>query len=192
MPYLLAPSSPARAGEPTHHGHRALRGRVRERPRARGSAEGGRFAAVDGGRPSGDVSAAAAGSSVRVRAQTEARWKLPYRSDAGNTPPLLPSRRGDLGPGCGGRADPAIRGRIRRGGKKQMGGRQQNGYQGQCWNCGDPGAYAGGWRMTCHGCEVSWMPWSPVPRGDPARVCWMGKVIDCVDFTRPGALGAPA
>ena len=47
---------------------------------------------------------------------------------------------------------------------------QQKGYRDLCWNCGQPGAYAGGWRMTCSGCEVAWMPWSQGPRGDPNRV----------------------
>jgi hypothetical protein len=73
-----------------------------------------------------------------------------------------------------------------------MSGSQQKGDRGLCWNCGKLGAYAGGWRMTCLGCEVSWMPWSPAPGGDLNRVCWMGNVIDCVDFTKPEALGAPA
>ena len=73
-----------------------------------------------------------------------------------------------------------------------MSGSQQKGYRDLCWNCGQPGAYAGGWRMTRSGCEVAWMPWSQGPRGDPNRVCWMGTVIDCVDFTRPEALSAPA
>ncbi len=73
-----------------------------------------------------------------------------------------------------------------------MSGSQQKCYQGLCWNCGERGTYAGGWRITCPGCEVSWMGWSPAPRGDKNQLCWMGKMIDCVDFTRPEALGAPA
>ncbi len=73
-----------------------------------------------------------------------------------------------------------------------MSGSQQKCYQGLCWNCGKPGTYVGGWRMTCPGCEVSWMGWSSAPRGDKNHVCWMGKMIDFVDFTRPEALGAPA
>jgi hypothetical protein len=73
-----------------------------------------------------------------------------------------------------------------------MSGSQPKGDRGLCWNCGKLGAYAGGWRMTCSACEVSWMPWSSASRDDPNPVCWMGTVIDCVDFTRPEALGAPA
>jgi hypothetical protein len=46
--------------------------------------------------------------------------------------------------------------------------------------------------MTCPECEVTWMPWSSAARGDPEKVCWEGAVIFCVDFSRPGALGAPA
>ena len=61
-----------------------------------------------------------------------------------------------------------------------------------CWNCGKRGTSSAGSRMACPGCEVTWMPWSSVARGDPNHVCWMGKVINCVDFTEPQALGAPA
>lgn len=73
-----------------------------------------------------------------------------------------------------------------------MSGSPQKGDRGLCWNCGKLGAYVGSWRMTCSGCEVSWTPWGSAPRGDQNLVCWMGTVIDCVDFTRPEALGAPA
>jgi hypothetical protein len=99
----------------------------------------------------------------------------------GDLDPRLRRTRGsgDTGGECGGW-------------RGQMSGSQQEGGRGLCWSCGKPGAYAGGWRMTCPGCEVSWMPWSSALRGDPKPVCWMGKVIDCVDFTGPGALGAPA
>ena len=53
-----------------------------------------------------------------VCALTEALWKLSYRGDAGNTSPMLPSRRGIWARGYGGRADPVTRGRMR-GGKKK-------------------------------------------------------------------------
>ena len=69
---------------------------------------------------------------------------------------------------------------------------QQKGDHELCWNCGKRGVPAVGSRMTCPECEVAWMPWSSAARGDPNYVCWEGKVIHCVDFSRPGALGAPA
>ena len=62
----------------------------------------------------------------------------------------------------------------------------------RCWNCGKRGAAGADGRMTCPRCEVTWMPWWSTARGDPNHVCWMGKVLDCVDFTKPQALGAPA
>jgi hypothetical protein len=46
-------------------------------------------------------------------------------------------------------------------------GTHAKGYQGQCWNCGEPGAYAGGWQMTCPECDVSWTAWPTAPRRDP-------------------------
>jgi hypothetical protein len=61
-----------------------------------------------------------------------------------------------------------------------------------CWNCGNPGAPDVTRRMTCPECEVTWMPGLSAARGDPNHACWMGEVIDCVDFTKPGALGTPA
>ncbi len=36
------------------------------------------------------------------------------------------------------------------------------------------------------------MPWPLGPRRDPGDVCWMGTVVDYVDFTAPEALGSPA
>ena len=149
------------------------------------------LATVDGDRPSGDVSAAAVGppSGMRINGgaveAVVSRRRGEHATDAAVRP-------GDLGPRLRRTRGSGDTGANAEGGKKQMSGSQQNGYQGQCWNCGNPGAYAGGWRMTCPGCEVSWMPWSLAPRGDPARVCWMGKIVDFVDFTRPEALGAPA
>ena len=73
-----------------------------------------------------------------------------------------------------------------------MNGNERQNYRGRCWHCGEPGDYAGGGRMTCPGCEVSWMPWPLGPRPDPGDVCWMGTVVDYVDFTTPEALGSPA
>jgi hypothetical protein len=63
-----------------------------------------------------------------------------------------------------------------------------------CWNCGKPGAALGvvGDRRNCPECEVTWVPEWSATRGDPNYVCWMGRVIFCVDFTRPESLGAPA
>ena len=61
-----------------------------------------------------------------------------------------------------------------------------------CWNCGKRGVPGIGSRMTCPECEVAWMPWSSVARGDRGRVCWMGSVIPCVDFSSPEAPVAPA
>jgi hypothetical protein len=75
---------------------------------------------------------------------------------------------------------------------KQMSGSEQKADPNLCWNCGKPGTVRLGWRMTCPECEVTWMPWSSDVRGDPGNVCWMGWVIDCVDFTKPEALAAPA
>ncbi len=73
-----------------------------------------------------------------------------------------------------------------------MNGSQQAVDPGRCWNCGKPGAPGVGSRMTCHPCEVTWMPGWSAARGDPKHVCWMGAVIDCVDFAKQQALGAPA
>ena len=75
---------------------------------------------------------------------------------------------------------------------KALSGGQRKADPKLCWNCGERGASSLGSRMSCPECEVTWMPWSSAPHGDPNRVCWMGKVIDCVDFTKPEALGAPA
>ena len=75
---------------------------------------------------------------------------------------------------------------------KQMSGSQQTPDPKLCWNCGNRGVPGVGSRMTCHECEVTWMPWSSAARGDPEKVCWEGAVIFCVDFSTPGALGAPA
>jgi hypothetical protein len=73
-----------------------------------------------------------------------------------------------------------------------MSGSQQRADPKLCWNCGKRGVPGVGSRMTCPECEVTWMPWSSAARGDPEKVCWEGTVIFCVDFSRPGALGAPA
>jgi len=127
----------------------------------------------------------------QVGATTGASWKLSYCSGAGKHASNVAATPGDLDPRFRRTRGSGDTGRMRRV-AKQMSGSQQKCYQGQCWNCGKPGAYAGGWRMTCAGCEVNWMGWSSAPRGDPNHVCWMGKIIDCVDFTRPEALGAPA
>jgi hypothetical protein len=75
---------------------------------------------------------------------------------------------------------------------EQMSGSQQRPDPKLCWNCGNRGVPGVGSRMTCPECEVTWMPWSSAARGDPEKVCWEGAVIFCVDFSRPGALGAPA
>ena len=77
-------------------------------------------------------------------------------------------------------------------GGKQMSGSQQKADPELCWNCGKRGVPDVVSRMTCPECEVTWMPWLSAARGDPDKVCWEGKVIFCVDFSRPGALGAPA
>jgi hypothetical protein len=71
-------------------------------------------------------------------------------------------------------------------------GSQQEADPELCWNCGKQGAPGIDSRMICPQCEVTWMPWSSAARGDPNRVCWEGTVIDCVDFTKPETLGAPA
>jgi hypothetical protein len=73
-----------------------------------------------------------------------------------------------------------------------MSGSRQEAYHELCWNCGKRGAPDVTRRMTCPECQVTWMPGSSAARGDPNHVCWMGKVIDCVDFTKPESLGAPA
>jgi hypothetical protein len=73
-----------------------------------------------------------------------------------------------------------------------MSGNQQKADPKLCWNCGKRGIPDVGSRMNCPECEVTWMPWLSAARGDPNKVCWEGKVIPCVDFSRPGALGAPA
>ena len=75
---------------------------------------------------------------------------------------------------------------------EHMSGSRQKADPKLCWNCGMRGVPDVGSRMTCPGCEVTWMPWLSAARGDPDKVCWEGKVIFCVDFSRPGALGAPA
>ena len=73
-----------------------------------------------------------------------------------------------------------------------MSGNRQEVHPHLCWNCGKRGAPGVGSRMTCLECDVTWMPWSAAPRGDPNHVFWMGRLIACVDFTKPEALGAPA
>jgi hypothetical protein len=73
-----------------------------------------------------------------------------------------------------------------------MSGSQQEAHPHLCWNCGRRGAPGVGSRMTCPECDVTWMPWSSAARGDPNHVFWMGRLIVCVDFTKPEALGAPA
>jgi hypothetical protein len=73
-----------------------------------------------------------------------------------------------------------------------MSGHQQKGDHKLCWSCGKHGVPGVGSRMTCAHCEVTWMPWSSSVRGDPNYVCWEGQVVHCVDFSVPGALGAPA
>lgn len=73
-----------------------------------------------------------------------------------------------------------------------MSGNRQEIHPHLCWNCGKRGAPGVGSRMTCLECDVTWMPWSATARGDPNHVFWMGRLIACVDFTKPEALGAPA
>jgi len=73
-----------------------------------------------------------------------------------------------------------------------MSGRERGADPNLCWNCGKRGARRAASRMTCPECEVTWVQSSSAARGDPNHVCWMGKLIDCVDFTKPEALGAPA
>src|SRR6478609_7476244 len=76
--------------------------------------------------------------------------------------------------------------------ERQMSGNRQELHPHLCWNCGKRGAPGAGSRMTCPECDVTWMPWSATARGDPNHVFWMGRLIACVDFTKPEALGAPA
>ena len=73
-----------------------------------------------------------------------------------------------------------------------MSGSQRQADPKLCWNCGERGVAGVGSRMTCSECDVTWMPWSAAARGDPAHVFWLGQIIDCVDFSQPEALGAPA
>jgi len=73
-----------------------------------------------------------------------------------------------------------------------MSGSQQRADPKLCWNCGKRGVPGVGSRMACPECDVTWMPWASAARGDPEKVCWEGTVIFCVDFSGPGALGAPA
>lgn len=114
----------------------------------------------------GDVSAAAVAPLTGGRTNGGAPWKLPYRSGVGNQANKAVVTPGIWIRGCGGRVDPLMRARMRRM-VEQMSGSQQKGYQGLCWNCSKPGAYAGNWRMKCPGCEVSWMAWSSALGGDP-------------------------
>jgi hypothetical protein len=85
---------------------------------------------------------------------------------------------------------------LKRGGRRR---RQVSGHRRQpdpdlCWNCGERGAALGvvGSLKTCPECDVTWVPGWSAARGDPDYVCWMGKAVLCVDFTKPESLGAPA
>ena len=60
-----------------------------------------------------------------------------------------------------------------------------------CWLCGAQGSYLVSSKMHCPGCDVTWMPWSTSMVG-PAEVWWNGKLVECIDFTKPGALSCPA
>jgi hypothetical protein len=75
-----------------------------------------------------------------------------------------------------------------------MSGHRQQPDPDLCWNCGKQGAALGvvGGLRTCPECEVTWVPGWSAARGDPDYVCWMGKAVLCIDFTKPESLGAPA
>jgi hypothetical protein len=74
-----------------------------------------------------------------------------------------------------------------------MSGHRQQPDPDLCWNCGKRGAALGvGSLRTCPECEVTWVPGWSAARGDPDYVCWMGKAVLCIDFTKPESLGAPA
>jgi hypothetical protein len=61
-----------------------------------------------------------------------------------------------------------------------------------CWNCGELGRYAAGVQIHCLACDVMWIPSSSVSVPDLDETRWQGAVIECVDFTKPGALSSPA
>jgi hypothetical protein len=91
----------------------------------------------------------------------------------------------------GGRVTQLKRGERQR---KNMSGHRRQPDPDLCWNCGERGAALGlvGSLRTCPECEVTWVPGWSAARGDPDYVCWMGKAVLCVDFTKPESLGAPA
>jgi len=60
-----------------------------------------------------------------------------------------------------------------------------------CWSCGERGSYLSGSRMHCSVCDVTWMPRSS-SIADLDATWWNGKRIECIDFTKPGALSCPA
>jgi hypothetical protein len=125
----------------------------------------------------------------QVYALTVAPWMLSSAA-GGQHATCAVTKPADLNP----RLPPGRRSRScgNNGGGRQMSGSQQKADPKLCWNCGKRGIPNVGSRMTCPECEVTWMPWLSAARGDPNKVCWEGKVIFCVDFSRPGALAAPA
>jgi len=60
-----------------------------------------------------------------------------------------------------------------------------------CWSCGELGSCLVSSKMHCPRCDVTWMPWASSMAG-PGEVWWNGKLVECVDFSRPGALSCPA
>jgi len=160
-------------------------------------------AAAVRGRSTGDSAQCVRATAVRRTYQRGRPTPLPGIGVNGGPSrrSCLAARRPYAGHGIAGPADLDFRlprrPRIRSCGEssgvvKEMSGSQQKGDHKLCWNCGERGVPGVGSRMTCPGCEVTWMPWSSVVRGDPTYVCWEGSVIHCVDFSRPGALGTPA
>lgn len=60
-----------------------------------------------------------------------------------------------------------------------------------CWSCGERGSHLSGSQMHCPGCDVTWMPRSS-SIANLKQVWWNGMLVECMDFTGPGALSCPA
>jgi hypothetical protein len=54
------------------------------------------------------------------------------------------------------------------------------------------GTFGTGIQIYCSKCDVTWMPSSSSLIMDLDETHWEGMLIECVDFTKPGALSCPA
>jgi hypothetical protein len=83
-----------------------------------------------------------------------------------------------------------IRGRNEEVAKHMSGGQRTDSKL--CWNCGELGRFVAGIQIYCSNCDVSWTPGPPLSMINLDKTIWEGALIDCVDFTKPGALSCPA